>query len=330
VTESRLHKNKRESDITLTVIVPFYNEEESAPHLIGQILHVFSAKALRTAGISELQCLFVDDGSRDGGTAIFASALKSGQLKGSILRLSRNFGHQAAVAAGLDHCTGDVAAIIDADLQDSPVEILGMLERWRSGADVVYGVRRKRKEALWKRSAYAVFYRLLGFLSEGLIPDDSGDFCLIDVRVVSAIRSLPEHLRFFRGLRAWVGFNQVEHPYERDSRVAGSPKYTFRKLYKLATDGIASSSIRPLRLTQVCCIGSFLFSALCVVFSVYRLANNSDKTESLIVLYVLLAALGILGFFILLSLYIMSAYLGRMFIEVKARPSYIVSECLHQ
>ncbi len=315
----------RERSVELTVIIPFLNEEETLPILLKQLEISFSDSVTRIEGIGKINLLFINDGSSDGSMEFLLSQQDGAHIPFTVICLSRNFGHQAALAAGIDACTGDVIAIIDADLQDSPEEILNMLKEWRKGADIVYAVRRKRKEALWKQLAYKSFYKTLNFLSEGLIPADSGDFSLFDFKVVEAIRCLPERIRFFRGLRAWVGFTQKEHIYERKSRAAGVPKYNFKRLYKLATDGIISSSIRPLRLTQVFCIGSFIFAAICVMFALFRLMTVSNASESIILAYIILAAVGVMGFFTLMGLYVMSAYLGRLFIEVKARPTYIIA-----
>src|SRR4029077_11014093 len=170
--------------------------------------------------------------------------------------LSRNFGHQPAVSAGLMHSDGDATIIIDADLQDPPEVILQMIDRWLQGFDVVYGIRRRRKESRWKRASYSIFYRILQKVAEIDAPLDAGDFSLIDKRVLDQINRLPEKNRFFRGLRAWVGFTQIGVEYERAPRAAGVTKYPFFRLLKLAADGIFNFSAVPL--TVVLCAGIFM------------------------------------------------------------------------
>ena len=203
----------------ISVVVPLFNEER----IVGE-LHRRLDKTLSAMRIS-YEILFVNDGSRDA-TPRLIDALHARDPNLSVLHLSRNFGHQPAVSAGLDHARGRAVMIMDGDLQDPPELIPRFIRLWREGNDVVYAVRRKRKENAVKRLGYFTFYRLLRAISEIDIPLDSGDFCLMDRRVVEALRSLPEQARFVRGLRTFVGFRQVGLPYERAAREAGQPKYT--------------------------------------------------------------------------------------------------------
>ena len=316
---------RRDGPVVLSLVIPFYNESPVIPALVRELKRTFAGDALDAAGIRAVHYVFVDDGSRDGGADLLAREMAAGGLQGSLLRLSRNFGHQAALAAGIDHADGDVVAILDADLQDNPRDIFGMIREWRNGFDVVYGVRSSRKEHLVKRAAYSAFYRILHFLSEGLIPRQSGDFGLVDRRVVVAVRSMGEKIRFFRGLRAWVGFSQTEHLCERDGRADGSPKYTFTKLYTLATDGIISSSIRPLKIAEIVSIAACVAAAAAAVVVGYRLVSLSPAETVARVQYLVLLGVLLLGSAILSCLYVMSAYIGRMFIEVKGRPPYIIA-----
>ena len=311
----------------LDVVIPCFNEEAGVDLLVDALRETFSRKALDQAGVSEVRFIFIDDGSRDTTAAKLHAHLRNG-LPGTLLILSRNFGHQSAVSAGLDVANARLVAVMDADLQDPPGVILQMIARWREGYEVVYAERRKRKEFFLKVAAYWVFYRILAFLSEVPVPKDAGDFCLMDQKVVEALRRLPERIRFPRGLRAWVGFRQCGFPYERRGRQRGETKYTLAKLYRLATDGIASMSTRALRITQ---LFTFLFALASLAFSGAAIWFLIDQRPEqpwaiwFILGYLLNASL---GFMVMFALYILGAYVGRTYLEVKQRPSYIVREIL--
>jgi dolichol-phosphate mannosyltransferase len=315
---------RRSATPSLDLIVPVYNEEEVLPHLLARLEEVFGAEARAAAGLGEVRYLFIDDGSSDRTAEILQERIARG-LPAALLRFTRNFGHQSAVSAGLDHARADLVAVIDADLQDPPELIPEMVATWRQGYDVVYAQRRARPEGPLKRLGYWGFYRLVRLLSEVKVPLDSGDFCLMDARVVRALCSLPERLRFPRGLRAWVGFRQTGIAYDRPPREAGSAKYNLRRLYHLATDGIASLSLRPLRLAQAF---SFAFSALSLLLlggMVVRLLVGTVG-ESLLY-FLLLAILFCIGNAIItFCLYILGAYIGRSYLEAKQRPPYLVLE----
>jgi dolichol-phosphate mannosyltransferase len=242
-----------------------------------------------------------------------------------VYRLSRNFGHPNAVSAGLDHADADVVAVLDADLQDPPELVLEMLDRWRKGVDVVFAQRRKRKEGVFKRAGYWAFYRLVSLLSDLEIPLDSGDFCLMDRRVVDAMRALPERLRFPRILRTWVGFKQAGIEYDRPERAAGKTKYNFWRLYQLATDGIASSSIRLLRVAQLFSFSFAVLTAILLVGLLFAIGSHADEPESLLILGGLILIAG--GNFVITTyLYILGAYVGRTYLEAKGRPPYLIME----
>jgi dolichol-phosphate mannosyltransferase len=307
----------------LDVVIPVWNEEQTVEILFERLGRAFSREVLDKHRIASVRYLLVDDGSQDATAALIAEKIRQG-APAALLRLSRNFGHQSAVSAGLDYVTGDLAAVIDADLQDPPEVIVEMVARWRTGCDIVYGIRRKRQESLLKRAGYWSFYRLVAFLSDIKIPLDGGDFCLLDARVVGVIRSLPEKLRFPRGLRAWVGFRQEGIEYDRPKRQAGKTKYTLARLYRLATDGVISSSVRPLQVAQVASVAYLLLILLFSLLIVFR-PPAFDVPPWVLVGYLLILS----GNFVqALCIYILGAYLGRTYLEVKGRPAYVVMEIL--
>jgi glycosyltransferase involved in cell wall biosynthesis len=307
--------------VSLDLVVPIWNEEEVLPLLFERLGTAFSADRCARSGIGRVRYVIVDDGSRDRSSELVREAIERG-APAYLIRLSRNFGHQAAVSAGLDHATADLVAVIDADLQDPPELVHEMATQWRAGFDVVYGVRQRRQGNALKVAGYWAFYRIVAFLSELRVPLDSGDFGLMDQRVVAALRALPETLRFPRVLRAWVGFRQTGVPYDRPERQGGRTKYTLRRLYRLATDGIASSSVRPLQLAQVFSFSYFVLMFLLAGVVLRRLlfANEPGVSPGLLLTYLLIAS-G--GFVQSLCLYILGAYVGRTYLEVKGR-AYLV------
>jgi len=228
--------------ILVSIVVPAFNEEENLDALWRRL-----APVLDSVGGGEL--VIVDDGSLDSTwPEIVRLATDDCRVRG--VKLSRNFGHQAALSAGMSRARGRTVCFMDADLQDPP-ELLGeLLDQWRAGHEVVYAIRRSRKEGLAKRTAYRSFYRLYKRLANIDVPVDSGDFALLDRRVVDELLALPEHNRFLRGLRSWVGYRQTGVEYDRDARNAGEPKYTTRRLFRLALDGLLSFSAAPLRLAS--------------------------------------------------------------------------------
>jgi polyisoprenyl-phosphate glycosyltransferase len=240
-----------------------------------------------------------------------------------VLRFSRNFGHQVAISAGIDHATGDAVILMDGDLQDPPEVLPRFIEKWREGFEVVYAIRRKRKENIFKRMAYALFYRLLRKLSYLHIPLDSGDFCLMDKRVVSVIKNLHERNRFVRGLRTWAGFRQTGLEYERDARFAGEPKYTFGKLLKLAYDGLFSFSTVPLRLAVYM---GFMFSGLSFIGGFIIIYRKIVHQIDVIGWASTIVIMTFLGGLLLMTLGVIGEYISRIYEEVKQRPIYIVQD----
>lgn len=287
-------------------------------------------QSLATLGVS-WEAILVDDGSQDD-TFEQLTAMHQGEPRFKAISFSRNFGHQTAVFAGLCHTSGEIVAVMDADLQDPP-EFLAMgLAKLKEGYDVVYAVRRQRKEIWFKRVCYAVFYRMLKLISEVEIPLDSGDFCLMRQRVVSVLRQMPERNVFVRGLRAWSGFRQIGIEYNRDARAAGETKYPMRKLLRLAMDGVFAFSPLPLRLATYLGFVSLVLSLAAAVFLLawkvlgfQVLGHRPEEVPGWTSMICLLLFMGGTQFLIL---GIMGEFIGRIYNEVKQRPRWIVRETL--
>lgn len=298
----------------LTVVVPLFNEQDNLPELYRRLI-----VTLESLG-EPFEILFVDDGSSDA-TPAMLDLLTTTDRRIAVIRLSRNFGHQAAVSAGIDHARGRGVVILDGDLQDPPEVIPQFVERWRNGFEVVYAIRRKRKEGPLKRLGYFAFYRILHAIADLDIPMDSGDFCLMDRTVVEHLKALPERVRFVRGLRTYVGFRQIGMEYDRAARAAGQPKYTFRKLLGLAVDGILNHSGYPLRLVTYLGLFSALAAVLLATWAIADAISNQSTPRgwaSLIVVMLLIGAMQLVG------LGVVGEYVRRIFLEVKGRPVYIV------
>lgn len=301
----------------ISVVLPVFNEEENLPELYRRLTEVL--------GERNYEILFVNDGSSDRSLDLICE-FREINPKIKLINLSRNFGHQAAITAGIDYSLGKAVVLIDADLQDPPEVIDKMIDQWQGGNEVVYAVRQKRKDGIIKRSAYFWFYRLLKLLSNIDIPLDSGDFCLMDRAVVERLKALPERNRFLRGLRSWVGFKQVALPYERHARHAGTPKYTFRKLIRLALDGIVAFSSFPLRVAAYMGFITCLAGICYLIFAVIaHFVNNRVPVgwTSIIALILLI------GGSQLLLLGVLGEYVARIYDESKQRPPYIVRSFLN-
>lgn len=315
----------RDHRVSIEVVVPVFNESAGVPALLARLASCFAPAECERHGVAGVRFVFVDDGSTDRSAPLLAEAIRAG-FPAVLYRLSRNFGHQAAVSAGLSYSEAELVAVMDADLQDPPEVIFEMLAAWRNGADVAYAVRRGRKENLLKRAGYHLFYRLYRYLAEVDVPLDSGDFALLDRRVVDSMEGLPEHLRFLRGLRTWVGFDQVPVAYERAAREFGRSKYGWSKLYQLATDGIAAMSVKPLRVVQFALISSALVTVLLGtgLVAAAALASGLSAIEwwGMATILAILATSSLN----LVCLYILSAYIGRTYLEAKGRPAWIVRE----
>lgn len=299
----------------LSIVLPVYNERENLEPLLARLL-----PAATGAVGPELEVIFVDDGSSDGSGPLL-DELNARDARVKAIHFSRNFGHQAALQAGLDAASGAAVVLMDADLQDPPEVVAALVAKWREGHDVVYAVRTRRKESLPMRAAYGLFYRSLHALAEIDIPLDAGDFCLMDRRVVDTIVALPERNRFLRGLRSWVGFRHVALPYERDARASGTPKYTFAKLVKLALSGYVGFSKMPLTFaTWLGLLSAAAGFALAVWAFVHRLFHifAPPGWSSL------MATIMFMGGVQLFMLGVLGEYLGRIYDEVRQRPLYVV------
>ncbi len=312
------HDNREDAEITVSVVIPICNEEESLAALSERLLAVLEGSG------ETWEVIFVNDGSTDGSADIILG-LHQRDPRFKSVAFSRNFGHQVAISCGLDYARGRAVIAMDGDLQDPPEVLPDLLARWRDGYEVVYAVRQERKENIFKRTAYKGFYWLMKKISYLDIPLDSGDFSLMDRKIVDLLRAMPERNRFVRGLRSWVGFRQTGYEYERSARFAGTSKYNFGRLMRLAFDGLVSYSFVPLRLVSN--IG-LLVSVSALVFMAYiivvRLAGDKiiEGWTSTVVIVLFLGGIQ------LLALGIIGEYMGRVFEEVKGRPRYVVGEVL--
>lgn len=301
-------------------IVPCFNEEKVILETLKRIREV-SIKLNKF----NWELILIDDGSRDN-TKKIIKEIKHYPLKIILLSFSRNFGHQQAVQAGLDNCSGSASIIIDADLQDPPEIAKLMIEKWEKGYQVVYGQRTiRRKENFFKKFSAFIFYRLLNFFSGVQIPLDTGDFRLIDRTVIDALKNFPEKGRFMRGLIAWIGFNQISVRYVRDPRFAGATKYSFKKMLSFAIEGLTNFSRKPLRLATFTGFVFSLFSFIGVVYVLYvRLFTQSWVAGWAAICMTILLSSGIQLIFIGL----LGEYIGNIFFETKNRPLYIIEEKL--
>jgi glycosyltransferase involved in cell wall biosynthesis len=303
--------------ITYSIIAPIYNEKENLPELHRRVSEV-----LNSTGES-WELILVDDGSTDGSTdSIRELAQKDERVRPVIF--ARNFGHQVAVTAGLDYSRGDAVIIIDADLQDPPEIILEMAKKWKEGNEVVFAVRAEREGESWfKLWTASLFYRIIYRITDVKIPLDTGDFRLMDRKVVKVMNQMRERHRFLRGMSAWVGFKQVGVEYKRAARVAGETKYPFKKMFRLAINAVTGFSYFPL---QVATFFGFMSASLAIiaipVVAILRLTNThffEGQTTTLV-------AVLFLGGVQLISLGVLGEYIGRLYDEAKGRPLYIVRE----
>ncbi len=316
--DGRQGEAARPAPLVFSVVAPVYNEEETLPHFYRRVVTVME-------GLGEpFELVLVNDGSRDGSYRVM-QALHHHDHRVRAVDFSRNFGHQVAISAGLDHARGAAVIILDSDLQDPPDVIPQLVARWREGAEVVYAQRRRRPgETPFKLVTAAAFYRLIGRITAMEIPRDTGDFRLLDRRVVDTLVAMREHHRFMRGLSAWVGFRQEAVAYDRQERFAGVTKYPLAKMVRFAVDAITGFSYVPLQLATT--LGFLLagLSLLGIVFAAaLRLAGAAIQGQATTLIIVLL-----LGGIQLIFLGIIGEYLGRIYDEVRGRPLYVVREVL--
>ena len=301
---------------TYSVIVPVYNEKESLPVLYERMVSVMD----QTGEPWEL--ILVDDGSFDGSSQIMRE-LSQKDPRVRVIFFARNFGHQIAVTAGMDHALGDAAIVIDADLQDPPEVILELIEKWKEGYEVVYAVRTGREGESWfKKETASIFYRLIYKITDVKIPLDAGDFRLLDRKVLDVMNSMREKHRFLRGMSAWVGYKQIGVPYQRAPRYAGKTKYPLKKMILLAWNAITGFSYVPLQIAMILgFIVAFISILLIIVVIILRINGNELVGQATTLISTLC-----LGGVQLICLGIIGEYLGRIYDEVKNRPLYIAAE----
>jgi glycosyltransferase involved in cell wall biosynthesis len=311
-TETRSRRGAR-----LSLIIPMHNEAAVLPTTLAAI-----KAALGGLGV-EYEIIGVDDGSTDDTFAVLSRLAEADpRLRG--LRLSRNFGKEAALSAGLDHCDGDMVVPIDADLQDPPSLIADFITLWEAGYDVVYGVRTERRsDTFFKRATAGVFYRVFNKISDVPIPGDTGDFRLMDRAVVEALRALPERNRFMKGLFAWVGFRQVGVPYVRPERAAGTTSFNGPRLFRFALDGITAFSTAPLRIWSLVGLAG---AAAALGYALFLIAHVLVQGRDIPGYASLMVVLLLFSSFQMIALGVFGEYLGRMYQEIKGRPLYIISD----
>jgi len=304
----------------LTVVVAAFNEAEALPGLHPRIVAAL-------AGLTDLdgRVLYVDDGSSDDTWPVL-QALANSDAQVGLLRLSRNFGKEAALTAGLDHVRAGAALILDADGQDPPELIPRFVERWRAGYDDVHGTRVLRQGDGWlKKSTASGFYRLIGRLSRTPIPRDTGDFRLLSPRALTALRQLRERQRFMKGLFGWVGFNRTAISYQRDARIAGRSKFNLWRLWNFAMEGITSFSTAPLRIATYLGVGTALIAFVYAAWVVFKALRWGDPVAGW---PTMMAVILLLGGVQLIALGLIGEYLGRLYTEAKQRPLYLVDAWL--
>lgn len=301
----------------MSIVIPVFNEADGLPELRKRLIDVLEPMGLT------FEIILIDDGSTDASRErIVAFHRQDARICG--LFLSRNFGHQIAITAGLQHARGNAVAIMDADLQDPPETLPIFLQKLKEGYDVVYGIRRKRKENALKRLSYYLFYRLLNRLSEQAMPLDSGDFCIMTRRIVNHLNTMPERHRFLRGLRTWAGYRQTGVEYERDYRFAGVPKYSFSKLFNLAIDGLISFSSIPVRMMiHFGFFTAFISFVTGLAYLILKLIGIGNWPSGFATLFLLIAFLGGIQ---LITIGMIGEYIGRIHMEVKNRPLFLISD----
>ena len=303
----------------VSLVIPMYFEELVAEECYNRV-----ASVLKNLINYEYEIVFVNDGSKDK-TLEILEKIAENDKNVKVISFSRNFGHQAAVTAGLKETTGDAVVIIDADMQDPPELITEMLKLWEAGNEVIYGQRKTREgESAFKLMTAKMFYKTLNVLSDVDIPQNTGDFRLVDRKVVDKMNSLPEHNKFLRGLWSWLGYKQYAFEYERKKRVAGKTKYPLKKMLKLASDGIISFSSKPIKLVGLLGMISIIISFIILIYALISYACNLNHLSA--GWTSLMCAITFFAGVQLLSLWIISEYIGKIYDETKGRPQYIIDK----
>jgi len=299
-----------------STVIPIYNESEIIPELVRRM------KAVIDGLDSPAEVILVDDGSSDS-TFEILSAVHQKDSRFKTLRLSRNFGHQVAITAGIDNAHGDAVILMDGDLQDPPELLPELIAKWKEGYHVVYTYKRSRKEHFLKRMAFSSFYRLMHTFSQISIPMEAGNFSLMDRRVIQVIQHMPERNRLISGMRAWAGFKQTGVEFDREARYAGKPKMTLKRLVNLALDGLISFSNAPLRLSIY--IG-LVTAAISFLIAAYVIYAKIFTNQAILGWASTIVAITFIGGMVLLTLGVIGEYIGRIYDEVKQRPIYIIKD----
>ena len=311
---------------SISYVIPIFNEELNILNTITRVKNSFEENNLE-----KYEIIFIDDGSSDKSVEIIKGFIFNGYPIKCIC-LTRNFGHQEALTAGLKYANNELIAVLDGDLQDPPEVINKFIKFAEKGYEVVYGVRRKRKEIFYKRFCYAMFYMMLSKLSNIEIPLDSGDFCLMSKNALDRLNQLPERNRFIRGLRSYIGLKQIGVEYERDIRSAGEPKYNLAKLLRLASDGIFNFSDKPLKITSTFGVFVSFFSLLSIVLLLVQRAFSINiygySPEDIPGYTSIIASVFFVSGVQLFAIGIMGEYISRIFLESKKRPSYLIREII--
>lgn len=299
-----------------SIIIPIYNEEQIIPELHRRLKNVFDSIN------SEIEVIFVDDNSTDSSFSLIEE-INRNDKRFKLLRLARNFGHQVAISAGMEYSQSEAVILMDGDLQDPPELLPEMMRKWEDGFQVVYTIKKSRKENAIKRFAFSSFYKLMHMFSSISIPMEAGNFSLMDRKVVDVIRSMPERNRYISGMRAWAGFKQTGIEFDREARFAGKPKMSIKKLVDLALDGLISFSNAPLRLAIYVGLAVALLSFIGGLYVIYE-KLFTDK--AILGWTSTIVAITFIGSMVLLTLGVIGEYIGRIYDEVKHRPIFVIKD----
>lgn len=309
----------------ISIVIATYLSQDNLPILLGRISRVLSAEN------ADYEIIVVDDASPDN-SIMYLRQAASLQPKIKVISLSRNFGQQVAISAGLKYAAGDAVIVMDDDLQDPPEFIPALLAKWKEGYDVVYAIRKKRKEGVCKRTGYKIFYSMFSILSDVPVPENSGDFCLMNRKIVTALNNMNERDRMVRAIRAWVGYKQTGIEYERSKRLNGTPAYTLSKILKLSADGIISLSTKPLKLASWIGLVITSIAVVCIVAvllqSVASLLNPESTIGKCNGFSPTFLAVILIGGIQLTSIGIAGEYIGRIYNEVRQRPVFLIKELI--